>query len=185
MNNIDYLMLEKWKVHLSILSTFIEAIGKTFISNHIKEINSNVPLVCLFIWHLNGKLVQIFPSYSFIFGFKIPISFFIFGSKMAKSIEIWYLIGKCHSFLTPLLSFNQANALVLPLKILQQHFGIKFCSYTYLKAVMGPTKEIKCPTLGPSSHKKSMRWDFSANLVPAPCPSLEEEAVRYMPSLWV
>jgi len=77
----------------------------------------------------------------------------------------------------------QANALVLPLKILQQHFGIKFCSYTYLKAVMGPTKEIKCPTLGPSSHKKSMRWDFSANLVPAPCPSLEEEAVRYMPSL--
>ena len=77
----------------------------------------------------------------------------------------------------------QANAIVLPLKIVQDSFGIKFCSYTFLKAVMGPTKDIKCPTLGPSSHKKVIKWDFSENLVPAPCPSLEEEAVRYLPSL--
>ena len=77
----------------------------------------------------------------------------------------------------------QANAIVLPLKIVQESFGIRFCSYTFLKAVMGPTKDIKCPTLGPSSHKKVIKWDFSENLVPAPCPSLEEEAVRYLPSL--
>ena len=77
----------------------------------------------------------------------------------------------------------QANAIVLPLKIVQQSFGIRFCSYTFLKAVMGPTKDIKCPTLGPKSHKKVIKWDFSENLVPAPCPNLEEEAVRYLPSL--
>ena len=77
----------------------------------------------------------------------------------------------------------QANALVLPLKIVHQAFGVKFCSYTFLKAVMGPSKDIKCPTLGPSSHKKVAKWDFSENLVPAPCPSLEEEAVRYLPSM--
>ena len=28
----------KWKIHLNILSAFIEAFGKTFISNHIKSI---------------------------------------------------------------------------------------------------------------------------------------------------
>ena len=77
----------------------------------------------------------------------------------------------------------QANALVLPLKIIQQAFGVRFCSYTFLKAVMGPTKDIKCPTLGPASHRKNIKWDFSENLVPAPCPSLEEEAIRYLPSM--
>ena len=77
----------------------------------------------------------------------------------------------------------QANALVLPLKIVQESFGIRFCSYTFLKAVMGPTKEIKCPTLGPASHRKMVKWDFSENLVPAPCPALDEEAIRFMPSM--
>ena len=77
----------------------------------------------------------------------------------------------------------QANALVLPLKIIQQAFGVRFCSYTFLKAVMGPAKDIKSPTLGPVSHRKNIKWDFSENLVPAPCPSLEEEAIRYLPSM--
>ena len=77
----------------------------------------------------------------------------------------------------------QANALVLPLKIIQQAFGVRFCSYTFLKAVMGPAKDIKSPTLGPVSHRKNIKWDFSENLVPAPCPSLEEEAIKYLPSM--
>ena len=77
----------------------------------------------------------------------------------------------------------QANALVLPLKIVQESFGIRFCSYTFLKAVMGPTKEIKCPTLGPATHRKMVKWDFSENLVSSPCPALDEEAIRFMPSM--
>ena len=77
----------------------------------------------------------------------------------------------------------QANAMVLPLKIIHEMLGIKFCSYTLMKAIMGPTKDIKCPTLGPSTHRKTLKWDFSENLVPAPCPVLEEEVVRHMPAL--
>merc|ERR1712088_162560 len=61
----------------------------------------------------------------------------------------------------------QANALILPLKIIHELIGIKFCSYTLMKAIMGPTKDIKCPTLGPSTHRKTLKWDFSENLVPA------------------
>ena len=77
----------------------------------------------------------------------------------------------------------QANAMVLPLKIIHELIGIKFCSYTLMKAVMGPSRDIKCPTLGPSTHRKTLKWDFSENLVPAPCPVLEEEVVRHMPAM--
>ena len=77
----------------------------------------------------------------------------------------------------------QANALVLPLKIIHDLIGIQFCSYTLMKAIMGPSKDIKCPTLGPSSHRKTMKWDFSENLVPAPCPVLEEEVIRHLPAM--
>ena len=34
--HVYYYCVGKWKVHLNILSAFIEAFGKTFISNHIK-----------------------------------------------------------------------------------------------------------------------------------------------------
>ena len=78
----------------------------------------------------------------------------------------------------------QANALILPLKIILDNFGIKFCSYTLLKAIIGPSKDIKCPNLGPATHSKAMKWDFSENLVPAPCPVLEEETLRFLPSLY-
>ena len=77
----------------------------------------------------------------------------------------------------------QANALILPLKIIHELLGIKFCSYTLMKAIMGPSKDIKCPSLGPSTHRKTMKWDFSENLVPAPCPVLEEEVVRHLPAM--
>ena len=38
--------VRKWKVHLNILSAFIEAFGKTFISNHIKvSLTSTQPIL--------------------------------------------------------------------------------------------------------------------------------------------
>ena len=33
-----------------------------------------------------------------------------------------------------------ANALILALKIIQEQFGLKFCAYTFIKAVMGVTR---------------------------------------------
>jgi len=77
----------------------------------------------------------------------------------------------------------QANALILPLKIILDNFGMRYCSYTLLKAIIGPSKDIKCPTMGPATHKKSIKWDFSENLVPAPCPVLEEETLRFLPAM--
>ena len=77
-----------------------------------------------------------------------------------------------------------AHALVLILQILHKQFRVSSCSYTLLKAVMGPGKDIKSPNLGPASHRRhNTRWDFAANLVPAPCPVLEEETVRFLPGL--
>ena len=78
----------------------------------------------------------------------------------------------------------QANALILPLKIIMDSFGIKYCSYTLLKAIIGPSKDIKCPTMGPATHRKAIKWDFSENLVPAPCPVLEEETLRLLPAMY-
>jgi len=77
----------------------------------------------------------------------------------------------------------QANALILPLKIIFEKFGIRYCSYTLLKAIMGPNKDIKCPSMGPSTHRKIIKWDFAENLIPAPCPALEEETLRFLPSM--
>merc|ERR1712106_310751 len=77
----------------------------------------------------------------------------------------------------------QANALILPLKIILEKFGIRYCSYTLLKAIIGPSKDIKCPTMGPATHSKAVKWDFAENLVPAPCPVLEEETIRFLPAL--
>ena len=46
-------------------------------------------------------------------------------------------------------------------------------------------REIKCPPLGPKTHSRSQKWDFSETLVPAPCPVLEEETYRFLPSMYV
>ena len=78
-----------------------------------------------------------------------------------------------------------ASALLPVLHILHKNFGIKLCSYTLLKSTKGATNSstMKCPNLGPNAHTKSVKWDFSENLVPAPLPKLEEEVYRVMPSL--
>ena len=37
--------------------------------------------------------------------------------------------------------------------------------------------------MGPKSHSRSIKWDFSETLVPAPCPVLEEETYRFLPTM--
>ena len=57
--------VEKWKVHLNLLSPFIEAFGKTFISNHIKvakasthvSSRSESSLMCLIV--LTQSYIQV------------------------------------------------------------------------------------------------------------------------------
>ena len=39
--------------------------------------------------------------------------------------------------------------------------------------------------MGPSGHSRKKQWDFSQNLVPAPCPVIEEETFRFLPSMYV
>ena len=79
--------------------------------------------------------------------------------------------------------FPQVTALAPVLKIISDSFNIKFCSYTLLKAVMGATRDIKCKNMGPTSHARSLKWDFKENLVPAPCPELEQETIRLIPAM--
>ena len=66
MNKVDWYCVRKWKVHLNILSTFIEAFGKTFISNHIKvSLASTQPNhleVCLPISRLLSGLIGMWSS---------------------------------------------------------------------------------------------------------------------------
>lgn len=77
-----------------------------------------------------------------------------------------------------------AAALAPVLSIVQKKFGIKCCSYTLLRSIRGHSKDsMKCANLGPSSHTRSVKWDFSENLVPATMPSLDEELLRICPFL--
>jgi len=76
-----------------------------------------------------------------------------------------------------------ANALLIALKVIQEKFGLRFCAYTFIKAIKDVSREIKCPPLGPKTHSRSQKWDFSETLVPAPCPVLEEETYRFLPSM--
>jgi hypothetical protein len=57
------------------------------------------------------------------------------------------------------------------------------CAYTLLKSIKGRGKEVKCQNLGPTSHARSVKWDFSENLIPTSNPSLEEETLRVLPSM--
>jgi len=75
------------------------------------------------------------------------------------------------------------NAILLVLKVILDKFKIRFCAYTFIKAILNVSREIKCPPLGPASHSRRTKWDFSENLVPGPCPDLEEEIFRFLPSM--
>ena len=57
------------------------------------------------------------------------------------------------------------------------------CAYTLLKSIKGRGKEVKCQNLGPSSHARSVKWDFAENLIPTSAPSLEEETFRILPGM--
>ena len=45
------------------------------------------------------------------------------------------------------------------------------------------TRDIKCANLGPTTHSRSVKWDFTENLVPTPCPKVDIEAKRILPFL--
>ena len=77
-----------------------------------------------------------------------------------------------------------ASALAPVLSIIHKKFTIKSCSYTLLKSIRGHSKDtMKAANLGPSSHSRSVKWDFSENLVPTSMTSLEEEIFRLCPFL--
>ena len=42
---------------------------------------------------------------------------------------------------------------------------------------------MKCANLGPSSHSRSVKWDYADNLIPVQVPNLEEEVLRLLPGL--
>jgi len=75
-------------------------------------------------------------------------------------------------------------ALAPVLKIINDAFKIRYCGYTLIRSVRGGEKrDIKCANLGPTTHSRSVKWDFSENLVPTPCPKIDEEAKRVLPFL--
>jgi glyceraldehyde 3-phosphate dehydrogenase len=77
-----------------------------------------------------------------------------------------------------------ASALTPVLSVIHKKFGIKSCAYTLLKAIRGHSKDsMKCTNAGPTSHARSVTWDFSENLVPTQMLSLEEETLRILPFL--
>lgn len=77
-----------------------------------------------------------------------------------------------------------ASALAPVLSILHKKFGIKVCSYTLLRSIRGHSKDsMKCANLGPSSHTRSVKWDFSENLVPTKSQNIDEELLRICPFL--
>ena len=77
-----------------------------------------------------------------------------------------------------------ASALAPVLTVIHKKFGLKACSYTLLKSIRGHSKDsMKCANVGPSSHTRSVKWDFTENLVPTVMSSLNEEALRLMPFL--
>jgi hypothetical protein len=63
------------------------------------------------------------------------------------------------------------------------HNNFRSCAYTLLKSIRGRGKEVKCQNLGPTSHSRSVKWDFTENLIPASSPSLEEETFRILPGM--
>lgn len=77
-----------------------------------------------------------------------------------------------------------ASALAPVLSIIHKKFGIRTCSYTLLRSIRGHSKDsMKCVNLGPSSHSRSVKWDFAENLVPATMPGIEQEVLRLLPFL--
>ena len=76
------------------------------------------------------------------------------------------------------------GALVPVLHLLNKYFKVKTCGYTLIRSIRGgEKKDIKCANLGPTTHARSVKWDFSENLVPTTCPSLDAEAKRILPFL--
>ena len=59
---------------------------------------------------------------------------------------------------------------------------ITLCIYLYL-FISILIRDIKCANLGPTTHSRSVKWDFSENLVPTPCPKVDLEAKRILPFL--
>ena len=56
--------------------------------------------------------------------------------------------------------------------------------FSWTRSIKGGEKrDIKCANLGPTTHSRSVKWDFEENLVPTPCPSLDQEAKRVLPFL--
>ena len=77
-----------------------------------------------------------------------------------------------------------ASALAPVLTVIHKKFGIKSCAYTLIRSIRGQSKEtMKCANLGPSSHSRSVKWDYQDNMIPVQMPSLEEEILRLMPFL--
>ena len=77
-----------------------------------------------------------------------------------------------------------ASALAPVLSVIHKKFGIRTCSYTLLRSIRGHSKDsMKSPNLGPTSHSRSVKWDFAENLVPATIPGMEEEVLRLLPFL--
>ena len=56
------------------------------------------------------------------------------------------------------------------------------CIYVYL-FISILNRDIKCANLGPTTHSRSVKWDFAENLVPTPCPKVDLEAKRILPFL--
>ena len=77
-----------------------------------------------------------------------------------------------------------AAALAPVLTIIHRKFTIKSCSYTLLKSIRGHSKDtMKAANLGPSTHSRHQKWDFSENLVPTSMTGLDEEMLRLCPFL--
>ena len=75
-------------------------------------------------------------------------------------------------------------ALCPVLNILHEAFKIRYCGYTLIRSIRGGEKrDIKCANLGPTTHMRSVKWDFAENLVPTPCPKIDVEAKRILPFL--
>jgi len=77
-----------------------------------------------------------------------------------------------------------AAALATVLKILDDRFGVKYCSFTLLKASLDSRRDIRVPNLGPNAHaSRAVRWDFKENLVPIDSTDVESEVLRILPEM--
>jgi len=105
-------------------------------------------------------------------------------SPDAKSIALG-VNDDCEVLSKKILSHASAavSALSTILQIISSKFQVQFCSYTLLKAVIDSSGDIKCPSLGPSTHKRTQKWDFSRNVVPFESQDVDQGVFRILPQM--